>query len=519
LKTSAAVKVLREDLFENRNIRERFLAEARNLAVMTHPHVVKVSDLHETEQYVAFVMEYIEGETLKERIERKGKLSDEEIHTILPQMLEALAYVHDQQLVHRDVKPSNFMIDKAGHVRLMDFGIAKQMDTSSADYTQTGTGMQMGTPMYMSPEQITETKSVTFQADIYSLGVVLWQMVTGMKPYDTKTLNTFQLQTKIVNEPLPATNTAWETLISKATEKTPEERFTSCRDWLNQLRDNKASVSASEDATVFEAAVPIPSPELRNNRPNTPHNEAKGGTTTAGVKKKKWVLPVSIVGGVGLIVGLFFLFSTENNHAKADNEKQEEIAPPQVYEGEEVTIGSQVWMAENLDVAYFQNGDPIPEAKTIEEWEKADANKEPAWCYYDNDPANGKKYGKLYNWYAVNDERGLAPKGWHVPTDNEWTELTDFLGGLEVAGEKMKSTSGWEEHGNGTNESGFNGLPAGRRRGDGKIDYIGRGGDWWSSTEDGTDLAWGRNLINNRGSVDRYDYYKSLGFSVRCLRD
>jgi uncharacterized protein (TIGR02145 family) len=120
-------------------------------------------------------------------------------------------------------------------------------------------------------------------------------------------------------------------------------------------------------------------------------------------------------------------------------------------------------MTENLNVDKFRNGDPIPEAKIDEEWEEADENGEPAWCYYDNDSTNGVKYGKLYNWYAVTDPRGLAPEGWNVPIDEEWTTLIDFLGGEDVAGTKMKSTSGWAESGNGTKESGFSGLPGGNR--------------------------------------------------------
>ncbi|MFZ9583254.1 MAG: fibrobacter succinogenes major paralogous domain-containing protein, partial [Crocinitomicaceae bacterium] len=107
-----------------------------------------------------------------------------------------------------------------------------------------------------------------------------------------------------------------------------------------------------------------------------------------------------------------------------------------------VTIGTQVWMTKNLNVSTFRNGDPIPEAKTDEEWKKAGENQQPAWCYYDNNPANGAKYGKFYNWYAVNDPRGLAPEGYHVPTDAGWTQLSDYLGGEDVAGKKMKSTSG-----------------------------------------------------------------------------
>jgi uncharacterized protein (TIGR02145 family) len=185
----------------------------------------------------------------------------------------------------------------------------------------------------------------------------------------------------------------------------------------------------------------------------------------------------------------------------------------------EVTIGKQVWMSENLNVDKFRNGDPIPEAKTDEEWEKAGENGEPAWCYYDNNPANGAKYGKLYNWYAVNDHRGLAPKGWHIPTDAEWTVLSDYLGGKEKAGAKMKSKEGWSDGGNGTNESGFSGLPGGNRLNGETFGSIGEDGYWWSSTEDSSSLAWLRGLLYNDGDVNRYSGSKELGLSVRCLRD
>ena len=187
-----------------------------------------------------------------------------------------------------------------------------------------------------------------------------------------------------------------------------------------------------------------------------------------------------------------------------------------------VTIGTQVWMTKNLDVSTFRNGDPIPEARTDEEWQKARENKQPAWCYYENDPSNGAKYGKLYNWYAVNDSRGLAPAGYHVPSDVEWTKLTDFLGGEEVAGDKMKSKSDWAENGNGTNTSGFSGLPGGYRFKNGPFYYIGDFGYWWSSTEFNTTNAWGRSLSYGSGDVYRgyYKYYgKEVGFSVRCIKD
>ena len=179
----------------------------------------------------------------------------------------------------------------------------------------------------------------------------------------------------------------------------------------------------------------------------------------------------------------------------------------------EVIIGAQAWMAKNLEITTFRNGDSIPQAASDEAWKIAGQNKQPAYCY------NGETYGKLYNWYAVNDPRGLAPEGWHIPTDAEWTQLSDYLGGKGVAGKKMKSTSGWNNKGNGTNESGFNGLPGGNRGNDGT--FLGQGNDgcWWSASEGSADSAYYRYLSHNVASLGRYYNNEGGGFSVRCLRD
>ena len=184
-----------------------------------------------------------------------------------------------------------------------------------------------------------------------------------------------------------------------------------------------------------------------------------------------------------------------------------------------VTIGSQVWLGKNLNVDHFANGDPIPEAKTADEWKSAGENKQPAWCYYNNDPANGRTYGKLYNWYAVNDPRGLAPRGWHIPSDEEWTATTTYLGGEATAGLSMKSTSGWNENGNGNNNSGIAGLPGGYRGPNGAFNDLGEDGSWWSSSEYNTGNAWSRLLYYSDGNAYRPNNFKSCGFSVRCLRD
>jgi len=193
-----------------------------------------------------------------------------------------------------------------------------------------------------------------------------------------------------------------------------------------------------------------------------------------------------------------------------------------VYEPTEITgvkIGNQIWMTQNLKVAFFRNGDSVPYVKTAEDWEKAGKEQKPAWCYYNNDPANDSKYGKLYNWYAVNDARGLAPAGWHIPSDVEWKQLTDYIGGNEAAGKKLKSASGWELNGNGTNESGFSGLPGGYRYDYGFFNYGGLFAVWWASPVEYTSFAWLYYQAYNFGNAFRYFPNKAFGFSVRCVKN
>jgi uncharacterized protein (TIGR02145 family) len=186
---------------------------------------------------------------------------------------------------------------------------------------------------------------------------------------------------------------------------------------------------------------------------------------------------------------------------------------------ETVEIGNQKWTIRNLEVVTFRNGDTIPEAKNDLDWLKASNEEKPAWCYFENDTIKGNKLGKLYNWFAVNDKRGLAPYGFHIPTKTEWDNLVAFLGGQNLAGNKMKSIDGWENSGNGTNESGFNGLPGSMRHYNGYFEKNQTYGRWWSSTEFEYMYAWQYYLTSKEGAIGWFsrDYGKGAGMSVRCI--
>ena len=184
-----------------------------------------------------------------------------------------------------------------------------------------------------------------------------------------------------------------------------------------------------------------------------------------------------------------------------------------------VYIGTQEWMAENLKVSKYNDGTSIPNISDKTKWGN---NTTGAWCNYNNDASKNGKYGKLYNWYAVSGRKNVCPTGWHVPSDAEWTVLTDYLGGEIVAGGKMKEvgTTRWDSpNADATNTSLFTGLPGGNRHDSGNYYSVGSGGYWWSSSEDHTLNAWNRFLDYYDGGAGRNGNGKNDGLSVRCLRD
>ena len=196
-------------------------------------------------------------------------------------------------------------------------------------------------------------------------------------------------------------------------------------------------------------------------------------------------------------------------------------------------------MSKNLNSSTFRNGDSIPEIKSDSAWKRAAIEMKPACCSYNNDSSNDEKYGKLYNWFAITDRRGIAPIGWKVPNDEEWTDLINYLDPKQnriankieaqsyIAGKKLKCSTSWlKRNTSNTNESGFTALPSGYRSFYGNFFGIGDDGIqdcafWWTTSafEYGNKFAYWRSVDSHGDGVGRGDHHKGFGFSVRCIKD
>ena len=185
-----------------------------------------------------------------------------------------------------------------------------------------------------------------------------------------------------------------------------------------------------------------------------------------------------------------------------------------------VTIGTQVWMIENLKTTKYRNGDNIPNVTNDTLWHNLTTG---AYCNYNNNAINSATYGRLYNWYAVNDSRNIAPEGWHIPSDAEWTVLSTYLGGDSIAGGKLKEagTTHWFSPNTGaTNSSGFTALPCGCRDFyDGAYAYIGSNSYWWSSTTKTSNSSTYLMIQYQWKILIHNNFSKNYGFSVRCIKN
>ncbi|MDA0764044.1 MAG: protein kinase [Proteobacteria bacterium] len=251
LETKVAIKSLHSNLVNDESFRTRFRTEAKVHAKLDHPNIVKLIDYKESKEGLFLIMEYVEGKQLDDYIYNdSGPIPEKELLPLFAQILDAISHAHEKGLVHRDIKPANVIISK-GKIKVLDFGIAKELSTESG---LTKTGVQVGTPMYMSPEQVNGEK-IDKLTDIYSLGVTLFYMAAGKPPYENS--NAIKMGIRIISEPFPTAKEFYpgvsekiETIINKATQKKKTNRYQSCEEF-------KKALNAPSQQTTVQIKNPL----------------------------------------------------------------------------------------------------------------------------------------------------------------------------------------------------------------------------------------------------------------------
>ena len=470
LGTKVAIKVLNPILSANAQIKERFRNEARIMASLDHPSITKVLDFDEQPQQLSIVMEFLDGEDLNQKIKRNGALNEKEVTEIFCQTLSAFQYAHEKGVVHRDIKPSNIFILPDCRVKILDFGIAKLFGQGN-EMTQTGT--QMGTPIYMSPEQVKADKLIDYRSDIYSLGGTMYYAINGKPPYDSNTDSQFDIFTKIVYETLPefSIQSKFKNIILKACQKNREERFQTCLEFIQAITLSPLNHLGSNDKTIVHDKN-LENTKVEDSRTSDrwkdPACNLDSKKNSPNKEKKKSLnyplIFLSTIGLLFLIYQLFFISKKDNNESVRNSENNavdsldlvsggmqdsvtfsledqnstqekvkvinDEIEWIDQHNGyftdsrcnnkyDVIKIGAKIWMAENFRF-------------------KSPKSKEYSGSENDN-------YGRLYQWQEA---KNFAPDGWRLPHESDYQELINQYPNRAIASKELSSNG----------KSGFNAL-------------------------------------------------------------
>src|SRR6059036_3756882 len=277
LKRGVAVKVLPPELAFREEIRMRFLREAETAARLSHPHIVPIHSVGEgPDRLVYFVMAYVDGEALAAKLKRRGRLPPEEARRIMIETSDALAAAHALGIIHRDVKPDNILLEGSrGRVVVTDFGIAKALSSTTGGATLTATGVAIGTPHYMSPEQAAGDREIDGRSDIYSLGVVAYQMLTGELPFQAPTVPGILMKQITEQAPRvvakrPDCPPDLESCVMRCLEKDPEDRWPTADALRRSLESRSATLNRARASAAWPArgaALPVPRPPAPAPRP------------------------------------------------------------------------------------------------------------------------------------------------------------------------------------------------------------------------------------------------------------
>ncbi|MCX8113118.1 MAG: serine/threonine protein kinase [Bacteroidia bacterium] len=301
LGTLAVVKSLHPQYVQNEHLHQRFLTEARLLAQLSHPAIVRLYDYTVQQGVPYLIMEYVQGQSLESYLKQHSALSVEESIPILQPIFDALGYLHRHKIIHRDIKPSNVLVLPSGEGKLIDFGIAKALDE---DLKLTQVGMRVGTTLYMAPEQI-RGEPVSPQTDLYAMGLVIAECLFGCPPWEWEGLTLFQLYQRLLNEPPKIPDWAppeWRTFLNRALAKAPEDRFPSAevmKEAFLSLRKGGSHSVGQPSAESSQITYDKPKSTLSASRPQE-----------RGSLGRAWTV-LGIVVAVGIVgASVYFLFES-----------------------------------------------------------------------------------------------------------------------------------------------------------------------------------------------------------------
>ena len=523
-----AIKIFAPDKGLDKSGLELFGKEYTLVFDLNHPNLLKPMHYDVFKDSPYLVLQYCSKGSLYQKI---GKLAENEIAAFIKQTASALAYLHQQEtpIIHQDIKPDNFLIDNNGNYLLADFGISSKIRRTLT--RSMGEKASTGTMAYMPPEKFNEDRQAIKAGDIFSLGVCMFELLTGELAFGD--LGGLALKSGADLPKLPDSfSKELNSIIRCCLSKDPWDRPTAetlveiAKSYeLNGKWDiTKLPVAKKE---VYKEPIIIPKePEkpIARETVQIPVNETENIQKPRATKRTsktfgKYISIFDIAIALSFIIIIFGLYKGTTSEEIVKDENISTYGnftdPRDGKTYKTIIIGNQTWMAENL--AYTGNNGFQKKITDADEWGN-NLNYD-GWCYYDNDSSNGNEYGVLYQWEAA---KNACPEGWHLPTDDEWRILIDYIGGEEIAGGKLKEAgfTHWNTpNSEATNKTGFTAFPSGYCNINGVCSNIGYYGYWWSSSENDTVNAWYRTLYYNYSNARSYDFSKVYGLSVRCIMD